>query len=227
MILKNKKNKNLRLKQFVKLFVPRSTQKGLGRPKQSFGLGSKFSSLLTAYYPLPTSKGFLLVEMIVSVALFSVVMTIGMGSLLSIMSANRKSQSFKVVINNVNLGIESMSRDIRTGYDYNCGSVTGGDCVAGDDIIYFVSSSGEDIIYRFNNVSESIEKSVDGSAFSSIIAQDISITNLKFYVLGATVGDNTQPRVAITVQAHTTGTKVSESVDFGLYTTVSQRKLDS
>ncbi len=151
-------------------------------------------------------------------------MTMGIGSLLSMIDVNRRAQSLKVVINNVNLAVESMSREIRTGYDYNCGSLAGGDCNSGDTSLYFTSSGGENIVYRFNN--DSIEKSIDGSAFISIVASDITVTDLTFYVLGTDAGDDLQPRTAMVVNAHT-GTITSESVDFGLYTTISQRKLDS
>ncbi len=58
---KNQKNKNLRLKQFLKLFV---------RPKQSFGLGSKF--LQTTNYKLQTSSGFSLIEVIIGIAVVTV-----------------------------------------------------------------------------------------------------------------------------------------------------------
>ena len=169
------------------------------------------------------SKGFLLIEMIVSVALFSVVMTIGLGSLLSIISANKRSQSFKIVVNNLNLAMETMSKDIRVGTDYNCGSFAGGDCVLGDDSFYFISKSGQNIIYRVND--NVIEKSIDGSGFIGITAPDIIIDNLQFFVLGSSSSDNLQPRVVIVIQAHA-GERIKEKMEFGLQTTVSQRIID-
>lgn len=46
-------------------------------------------------------KGFTLVEMIVAIFVFSVVMVISTGALVSIIGANRKAQSVKSVMNNV------------------------------------------------------------------------------------------------------------------------------
>lgn len=60
-------------------------------------------------------KGFTLVEMIVSLAVFMVVAVIAVGALLKITDANRKSQALKTAINNINYALDAMSREIRTG----------------------------------------------------------------------------------------------------------------
>ncbi len=60
-------------------------------------------------------KGFTLVEMIVSLAVFMVVAVIAVGALLKITDANRKSQALKTAINNINYALDAMSREMRTG----------------------------------------------------------------------------------------------------------------
>lgn len=157
--------------------------------------------------------------MIISVAIFSVVMTIGVGSLLSIIEANRKAHSFKTVINNINLAMEGISKELRVGSNYNCSSISGGDCLSGDDIIYFTSKYNQNVIFRLNG--GVIEKSVGGGSFVGITSSDITIDNLKFYVIGSAPGDSQQPRVVITIGISTGLT------NFNLQTTVSQRLLDS
>ncbi len=69
-------------------------------------------------------KGFTLIEMLVAVALFSIVMLISVAAILSIIGGNRKAQAVNSVANNVNFAIESMIRDIKTGYNYKCLSFT-------------------------------------------------------------------------------------------------------
>jgi len=177
------------------------------------------------------SKGFLLVEMIISVAIFTVVMTAGLGSLLSLIDANKRSQSFKIVVNNLNLAMETMAREIRTGHTYNCGSVSGGDCSGGDDIIYFTSSSGASVSYRLAD--GSVERGYDSGggvisseSFKKITADDLILNNMAFYVVGSSVGDSLQPKVVISVTAYT-GERVKDFAEFELQTTVSQRLLDS
>lgn len=63
-------------------------------------------------------KGFTLVEMIVSMAIFIVVALIAVGALLKVLDANRKSLNLKTAINNLNFALESMSREMRVGGDY-------------------------------------------------------------------------------------------------------------
>lgn len=64
--------------------------------------------------------GFTLIEMMVSVGLFAIVMFISTAVIFSIINGNRKSQSINNVVNNLNFSIESLIRDIKTGYWYNC-----------------------------------------------------------------------------------------------------------
>ncbi len=67
-------------------------------------------------------KGFTLVEMIVSIGLFTVVAVVALGALMKTIDANKKSHTLKTVITNLNFVLESMSREIRVGTRYNCSS---------------------------------------------------------------------------------------------------------
>ena len=71
---------------------------------------------------LASQKGFTLVEMIVSLAIFTVVAVVAVGALLKITDANRKSQTLKTAINNLNFALESMSREMRVGANYAVGA---------------------------------------------------------------------------------------------------------
>ena len=65
-------------------------------------------------------KGFTLVETLVSLSLFSVVLLITGGVIVSIIGINRKNQAISSVVSNLNYSIDSMIRDIKTGYAYRC-----------------------------------------------------------------------------------------------------------
>lgn len=65
-------------------------------------------------------KGFTLVEIIVSIAIFIVVAIVALGALLRIIDSNQKSQGLKTSINNMNFALESMSRELRVGSSYYC-----------------------------------------------------------------------------------------------------------
>ncbi|MFT7644712.1 MAG: prepilin-type N-terminal cleavage/methylation domain-containing protein [Candidatus Paceibacteria bacterium] len=64
--------------------------------------------------------GFSLVEMIVSLGLFSVVITISVGALLMLVATNEQLQSEQTVMTNLSFAIDSMTREIRTGTNYYC-----------------------------------------------------------------------------------------------------------
>lgn len=90
------------------------------------------------------NKGFTLLEMIVSLGIFSVVAIIAVGSLVRITSLNRQAQTMQAAMNNINYILESMSREMRFGLNYNCttgttvnpgngnGSFSSSDCVLGN-----------------------------------------------------------------------------------------------
>ncbi len=66
------------------------------------------------------SRGFTLVEMIVVLGLFSFIMTLATGVLYTTQSINVKLQASQAVIDNVNVSVETMARDIRYGSDFSC-----------------------------------------------------------------------------------------------------------
>lgn len=71
-------------------------------------------------YSMNNKKGFTLIEMLVAVGLFSVVMLLSTAVIFSIINGNRKSQTINTVVNNLNFSIESVIRDVKTGYWYQC-----------------------------------------------------------------------------------------------------------
>ena len=72
------------------------------------------------FYSHTKIKGFTLVEALVSLGIFSVVVVAASGVILSIINSNKKNQAVSSVVNNLNYSIESMVRDIKTGYRYQC-----------------------------------------------------------------------------------------------------------
>lgn len=181
------------------------------------------------------TRGFTLVEMLVSVMIFSVVMMIAVGALLSMLDANRKAQSLKSSINNLSFALENMGRQIRAGTTYHCGtgSLTEAlNCPSGASQIAFepyagnLSSQNDQVVYRLNN--SRIERSIDGGAtFLPITAPEVVVEELSFYVVGALVEDSPkeQPKVLITMRGHA-GENVRTRTEVRLQTMVTQRLLD-
>lgn len=69
-----------------------------------------------------SQSGFTLIEMIVSLGVFSGVITIAIGALLMLVAANDQLQGEQSVMTNLSFALDSMTREIRTGTDYYCDS---------------------------------------------------------------------------------------------------------
>ncbi len=169
-------------------------------------------------------KGFTLVEMLVAVAIFMMVVTVAMSALMSIINANRKARAIQSVVSNVNFVIESISRDIRMGSDYNN--------VIDNTTINYISPSGDRIYYHF--VSPDLDKKINGflskctgscdnfpTNYSQITSPDVNILSLAFYVVKD--GD-VQPKVIIIMEGEA-GNIINAKSKFNLQTTASQRSM--
>ena len=89
--------------------------------------------------------------MLVSIALFAIVMVVCVGALLSLVGANKKAQALESVMNNLNISLDDMARSIREGTNYDgtgkiyngtvgCTSNSGGglnDCTGGTQVFKF------------------------------------------------------------------------------------------
>lgn len=159
-----------------------------------------------------TQKGFTLVEMIVSLGLFTIVLFITTSAFLAIVSADRKSRVTRVAIDNLNLTLENMARKIKTGTVYYCGeNATGArDCPLGAPSSSFsfndqtsTPSAPVRIIYKLAQGSGAIGGGVGcgngysvtqgcilrsdngGTTFMLSTSPEIDITGLNFLVSGS------------------------------------------
>lgn len=178
-------------------------------------------------------RGFTLVEVMVSTAIFSIIITIGIGSLVTVTDAYRVSQQKKIVNDNLNFLIEGVSREIRLGQGYYSepnimdgsteGSVKNGNgtsigFTAVEDRGYFIYYLNSNILHR--------RRILDGSISDEELTEtaQIKITDFEANVVGANEGgvDGKQAFVWIFIRGVVPETGKSISVQ----TLVSQRKLD-
>ena len=66
------------------------------------------------------AKGFSLIELMVALTIFSIVMTVAIGTLLVLIDANTKAQALSTATTNLSFAIDSMTRNLRTGKDFYC-----------------------------------------------------------------------------------------------------------
>ncbi len=189
------------------------------------------------------NRGFTLIEMLVSLAVFSIVVTMSMSAIVAVLDANQKSQTLRSAMDNLNISLESMSRAIRFGDSYHCtgtGTLASPkDCTAGDSTLIFRGSDGVGTVYYLSN-GQIMRQPLGLFTYVPMTSPDITIENLKFYVVGsnpycsgggcpacgvAPDPDLCQPRVSIVIKGYV-GRKATTKTTFSLQTTVSQRKLD-
>lgn len=176
--------------------------------------------MIMRYSHYTLRKGYTLIEMLVAVALFSIVLMICLGSIMTIVDVNRKSQTLTSVMNDLSFSLENMTRTIKTGQIDNSlldNAETDVDGFRDFESISVTDQDGDVIAY--------------GVQAGSITQNDVPITSdqvtiseLRFRVF---YGDNNrQPRVLMVVSG-TASTTRSISSDFTIQTTVSQRDLET
>jgi prepilin-type N-terminal cleavage/methylation domain-containing protein len=70
--------------------------------------------------PFYKQAGFTLIEMIVSLGVFSVVVTTAVGAILVLVNTNLQLQSEQSVMTNLSFALDTMTREMRTGFKYFC-----------------------------------------------------------------------------------------------------------
>lgn len=194
------------------------------------------------------NQGFTLIEMIVSLGIFSIVVTTAVGAMLILISTNQQLQSEQNVMTNLSFALDTMTREIRTGYNYYCTSNTAqinfhenigaavNDCDSGREgntkqgVSFYEggksltgASSATRIIYYYDAGTESIYRKIGGDSAQAIVSSGLAITDAQFYVTGTTLGDTEQPTVTIYLEAQDVN---DDSKTYYLQTTVTQRILD-
>lgn len=194
-----------------------------------------------------STHGFTLVEMLVSLALFTIVATMAVGTLLVLISGNSRVVGEQTSLTSLSFALDSMTREIRTGSEYFCDTATQvasaavynsvtavQNCINGDTGFSFREagesitggSGAKRIAYYFSN--NTLWRKVGSSAAEPIVTNDVRIINARFVVTGASpLGTSTeivQPTVSILLEAQSSTSDSGKT--FTLQSTVTQRSLD-
>lgn len=166
--------------------------------------------------------GFTLIEVMVSVSIFAIILTVGIGSLLTINNAYRKSQSERVVVDSLHFVLESMAREIRVGRNFVCSP----NCTDANEI-RFQDPDGATVRYRIEpvtgtNTGRIIKNANAALTDPAVVAIDTDTS--RFIVIGADPADTIQPYVIIMITG--TATVNNQVSRYTIQTSVSQRQLD-
>jgi prepilin-type N-terminal cleavage/methylation domain-containing protein len=197
-------------------------------------------------------RGFTLIELLVSMTIFSVVMTMAASSLLVLLDANSKAQNMQAVLNDLTIAIDSMTREIRTGYNYVCESTSQSvesesatdDCTTGGRYLSVVeagdsltaSAGSNRVSYYYDSTQQAILRRVgdgDGDGNTNELADDwvrltaanVNIRNAEFIVHHTGTADELQPTVTVYIEGEA-GELAGVEGDFVIQTTVTQRPIE-
>lgn len=184
-------------------------------------------------------KGFTLVELMVSLSLFTVVVLASTGAVFVINNAAHQVDAMRSVLDNLNFALDSMTRTIHTADAIGCASTKGANCplnsgntigasgMVVDSTIGQAAGVKQTIYYTLEN--HQIMKTVGGQKVA-ITAKEISIDELAFFVSGASPlsgagpTDTDEPKATIVIKGVATAGK--ETAPFSLQTLVSVRKIE-
>jgi prepilin-type N-terminal cleavage/methylation domain-containing protein len=194
------------------------------------------------------NEGYTLIETMIAVALFAVIVTMGMSALLNADSLYNKSKNMRSIMDSLSYTMDDMSRNLRTGYNYYCivavngvpanpgYSPTNGATCAGIEFTPSTPSGSGPWAYEVattDSVHYYIQKAIYNTVSSSwgawvqMTPTEVSINSAvnAFSVFGALPPpDTAQPFVNIRLTGKITYKTVITS--FSLQTSVSQRQVD-
>lgn len=183
------------------------------------------------------NKGFTLIELMVAIFVFTSIMVVAMGSMLTALSTVKEARALRFAMDNVGFATESMTRTIRMGTGYYCAEGETGinlgnndlvtkDCESGGTLLALKpqGSSGSYIAYKQHakgDGSYDLERCDDNGGCVSIVSPDVRITKLRFFVNGSNPYDEIQASVYVVMKGEVT---VRGAVtQFSLQTMASQR----
>ena len=203
-----------------------------------------------------TQKGFTLVEVMISMTIFTVLVTIGIGAILDAIQQHHVTENTRVVMDNLNFVMEDMARNIRLGSNIHCAAALGEtyptfstptdavvpeSCPAASDahnFIWFNDQDGKHVAY-YLSPSHPVTDPSDPNGHIYKIKGDLSTNrqlvtppdiNIDYAKSGFTVrGAVAGDRAQPTVLIRLVGTATYKGIpsDFSIETVVTLRGLDS
>lgn len=173
-------------------------------------------------------KAFTLVEMLISVAVFSLIAGIALSSFLSALQSQRRVLASQEVLNQTSYFMEYVSRALRMAKKDRSG-----DCIS-PLLNYEITHSGKGIKFKnykdecqeFFLENSQLKENKNGTVLE-LTSQGLSVTAFN---LGPAESwgqeDNLQPRITLVFTIQGKGQKPESQPEMSIQTTISQRNLD-
>ncbi len=169
-------------------------------------------------------RGFTLIEIIVSVGIFSMVMLVVTAAYLTLITLDKEARTTNEVVANLSFAVDSIARNIRTGSTYSCAGAGNGTCSQ----ISFTDNQGQNVTYLLKSdgtIGQCTSGACSSSVATSLTDARITVTNLTFYVRGVGSGDMLQPQVTISIRG-TMPAQRGRTIDFSIQTGATERYIE-
>mgnify|MGYP001575515024 FL=1 len=164
--------------------------------------------------------------MMISTGIFAVVIITAVGAMLSLNQAQVKAVNIQNTQDNIRFTLESMTKELRTGKNFNTASCGFEGCTE----INFVRQDGVNVGYCLD--SGVIKKFVSpitctSPASSPVTSSAVLVSKLYFYVTGKNPGSaDGQPRITITIESRSVNPTLQFDTTLIMETTVTARLRD-
>ncbi len=173
-------------------------------------------------------KGFTLIEVLVSMGVFTIIMTMVAGTISSMMVARVSARNTRAALDNVSSAIEYMIREVRSGSTYHCDVSVGNvdlprDCAGGSNSFSFYDSHPVRRSYTFDSANGVILTAIGSNPPMKLNEPaEFWVDSFIVSVEGAEdITDTVPPFVTFKIAGHARNLKVPLTMVF--QTSVSQR----
>ncbi len=177
--------------------------------------------------------GFTLIEVLISLLIFSIVITVAVGALFSMVDAGEESRSINSVMQNLDVALETMAETVRTGTGYSSSATCDNPSNA---LSLQVPSSSylntglptgvtiTNVVYSLQNnqIIETVTYSNGNKSVIPITAVEVHVTDLVFWIHNCTATAPAKPYVLMAVQGFVE-TRQSNKASFNIQTTMTER----
>lgn len=181
----------------------------------------------------PSMRAYTLLELIVSIGIFSLVMLTATGAYIKLIDLDRQARGTNDVVSNLSFAVDSMARAVRTGTGYRCNK-TGTNCFDVNNpgtSIQFTDEQGRTVVYERDDTTLQIRQTItptSGAPYTAYLTDPrIKVNQLNFFVRGVNIesGAKIQPQVTFLI-AGSMVTGPGKTVSFSIEGSATQRVLE-
>ena len=176
--------------------------------------------------------GFTLLEMVISIGIFSVLVVASIGLTIGRSNAQIKAQNIQSILNNMRFSLELITKEMRTGSNYVLTTL----CASSGSEISFITSLGEQRVYFLNSTSGIIMRAkvpitagdcTNTSKVKPFTAEEVLVERQSLLLSGPQAGPvDGQPRTTVRLKVTSRSPKFHLQSSMDLQTTVVQRLRD-